>query len=313
MRCLTTEPALIINPNGPWETTMRDTIKVRSWPAIGFGAFFAAVTTYVLFDDVLHGAPITTAHVLTAAALVGAIASGAFAWPALKSMATFMPGVLLSVLFVATTGYIVISSGARNAETAANKSAAILSANAAREHEMKLRGQAEAMKAEAERNLAAECKSGDGKRCRGIQATINVYVAAIAGHDAKLAKLPEPKVANGYAHAAKVFRSWGIPATAEWLELNVPFLVVLITELGTVAFMHLGIGHARRPKPRVIDIPSVDVEPDPPGTREQAISWIKAYEAKHGHKPKLKEIQQKFPVGGRELPKTTAHRYRAAC
>lgn len=287
---------------------MLDTIKVRSWTAIFCGAILAAVTAYVLFEDVLlHGAKFTTAHVLTGAALFSAIASGAFAWPALRSASTFIPGVMLAVLLVATTGYIVIASGARNAEVAANKSAAIVMANAAREHELKLRGQAEAMKAEAERNLASECKSGDGKRCRGIQATINVYTAAIAGHDAKLAKLPAPQVANGYAHAAEVFRSWGIPASERWLTLNVPFLTVLITELGTVAFLHLGLGHARRRKPVVAELPSVDVEPDPPGTKEQAQAWIKAYTARHGHPPKLREIQETFQV-----PKTTAHRYRAA-
>lgn len=227
---------------------MRTTTTIRSWGAICLGTFFALVTGYVLFEDVAHGATITTNHVLSLAALVAAISAGHMAAPAIRSGA-IIPGLMLVVLFLASTGYVVVSSGARNAETANNKTAAVETANATRAHELKLRGQAEAMLGEAQKNLAAECKSGRGRRCEGIQATINVYTAAIVGHDARLAKLPSPKVANGYAHATKVLNSWGLSVTADWIELNMPFVIVLIAELGTIAFLHLGFGHQTRPVP----------------------------------------------------------------
>ena len=285
---------------------MQTRSTIRSWPAIGLGLFFAGVTGAVLFDDVIRGAPLSVSHLMSLAALVAAIASGHMAWPALRSGAV-IPGLMLAVLAVSSTAYVVISSGARNAEQAGNKTAAIQAANAVRERELGQLAKAEAMYAEASRNLARECATGNGAKCRGTRATVEVYEAAIKGHTATLASLPAPKVASGYAHTARVLASWGLSVTAEWLELNMPFLIVLIAELGTIAFLHLGIGHARKPRPRVVEIPSVDVEPDPPGTRETAIDWIKAYEAKHGHKPKLKEIQATF-----NLPKTTAHRYRLA-
>jgi hypothetical protein len=280
---------------------------IRSWPAIGLGLFFAGVTGAVLFDDVLRGAPLGVSHLMSLAALVAAISAGHMSWPAIRSGA-IVPGAMLAILAVSSTAYVVISSGARNAEQAGNKTAAIQAANAVRERELGQLAKAEAMHAEASKLLTKECASGNGTKCRGVRATVEVYEAAIRGHQSTLASLPAPKVANGYAHTARVLNSWGLAVTDEWLSLNMPFVIVLIAELGTIAFLHLGIGHARRPKPRVVEIPSVDVEPDPPGTREQAISWIKAYEAKHGHPPKLREIQETF-----HLPKTTAHRYRAAC
>ena len=70
----------------------KTTTTIRSYPAIGLGAFFAGVTGYVLFEDVIHGASITTGHVQTLAALVGAIAAGHMAWPAIRNRETVIQG-----------------------------------------------------------------------------------------------------------------------------------------------------------------------------------------------------------------------------
>ena len=53
--------------------TFRTTIQ--SWRALAFAGVILAGTCYVLFQDVIEGAPITVGHVLTALAL--AIATGA--------------------------------------------------------------------------------------------------------------------------------------------------------------------------------------------------------------------------------------------
>lgn len=281
---------------------MKHTTTIRSWPAIGLGAFFAAVTGAVLFSDVLSGATITTSHIMALAALVAAIASGHMAGPAIRSGA-IIPGAMLAVLFLGSTGYVVVSSGARNAEQAGNKAAAIQAANAVRERELSQLAKAEAMLAEAQRKMASECASGNGTRCRGTRATVEVYDAAIKGHLATLATLPAPKVASGYAHAAKVLQSWGMAVTDEWLSLNMPFVVVLIAELGCISFLHLGLGHKKRPSPPQPKFRPEDLDPEP--TREDVvIDWVRAFREANGRPPRIPELQSKFP----DVPKTTAWR-----
>jgi hypothetical protein len=95
------------------------------------GLFFAGVTGYVLFKDVLDGAEVTTNHVLSLAALVAALASRHMALPQLKAGRMFW-ALFLGVLFVGSTSYIVVMSGARNAKTAATEAVAIAQNNADR-------------------------------------------------------------------------------------------------------------------------------------------------------------------------------------
>jgi hypothetical protein len=283
---------------------MAHTTFIRSWPAIGLGAFFGGVTGFVLFEDVLHGASINTGHVQTLAALVGAIAAGHMAWPAIKSRETIIQGLMLAVLSVGALAYVCVTSGARNAETSGNKAATITAANAARSREEGQLARAAGMLAEAQNTLDAKCVKGKANKgtCDGIRTTINVYTAAIKGHSAELAKLPAPKV-NGYAHAAKVLASWGVAVTDEWLSLNMPFLVVLISELGCVAFLHLGLGHKAKPKPVEPEFNDSDLAPLPVET-DNVLSFCRAFKAANGRRPTIREVQSKFP----ECPRTTAHR-----
>ena len=281
---------------------MAHTTFIRSWPAIGLGVFFAGVTGFVLFEDVLHGAAINTGHVQTAAALVGAIAAGHMAWPAIKSRETIIQGLMLAVLSVGALAYVCVTSGARNAETAGNKLLTITAANDVRSREIAQLAKAEAMLAEAQRLMATECASGRGTRCRGVMATVDVYAAAIKGHNATLASLPAPKV-NGYAHAAKVIASWGVAVTDEWLSLNMPFLVVLISELGCVAFLHLGLGHRPAPKPIEPEWKDADLAPLP-AEPDNVVSFAKAFRAANGRDATIAEMQSKFP----HLARTTAWR-----
>lgn len=279
---------------------------IRSWPAIILGAFFASVTAYVLFDDVIHGQPFTISHLQSLAALVAAFASGLMAWPAITNRQTIVQGLMLVVLAVASTGYVVVSSGARNAEVAGNKLAEITAGNATRAREEAQLAKAEAMLAEAQGKMAAECASGRGTRCRGTMATVEVYQAAIKGHMATLAGLPAPKV-NGHAHAAKVLASWGLNVTEEWLALNLPFVVVLISELGAIAFAHLGIGHKPAPKPVEPEFKDEDLMPLPE-KEDNVLPFVRAFKAANGRKPTIPELQSKFPG----MARTTLWRRAAA-
>lgn len=226
----------------------RRPMQLRPVP-LALGIFFALVTGFVLFDDVRHGAEITTSHVLSLAALVAALASGHWAWPQLRAGA-IVPGLMLTVLFLGATSYVVISSGARNAEVAQAKAALAVDINAKRAHETAKMAAAETMLARAQIEHASECRTGRGKRCDGIAATVAVYAAAVKGHQATLAELgPERKPDGGFAHAGQVlaalpFVTADASDISARLTLLLPFLVVLISELGTITFMHIGIGNA---------------------------------------------------------------------
>lgn len=222
---------------------MHDHKPASPLPATLLAAFFAIVTSYVLFADVAHGAPVTTAHALSLAALVAAIASGHYAWPQLRS-GNLVTGAMLSILFVAATAYVVVTSGARNGETAQAKIDRASEIHAARARELEPMARAQAMLDTARAKLPADCKGGEGRDCKGTKATIAVYEAAIKGHKAALAELGAPVTVTGYTHAARVLAAIpGITATQDAiearLELVVPFLAVLISELGTIAFAHL--------------------------------------------------------------------------
>lgn len=297
---------------------MKTHTVIRSPAAIALGLFFAGVTAYVLFSDVVRGAPITTGHVLALAAIVAAIASGHMAWPALRAGA-IVSGLMLMVLCLGATGYVVVSSGARNAEQAGNKAAAIEAANKTRAHEEKLLAEAEAMLADAQAAMARECASGRGKRCQGREATVNVYEAAIKGHKATLGKLAPPMAPGGYQHAAKVLASWGLTVTEDWLALNMPFVTVLIAELGTIAFLHLGLGHVRHQAPTAAPQPAPT---KPPGKRAprtttasngrrgrkpdpKVVDFLARFQERNGRAPTGSEIMHHLP----EVPRSTAYDY----
>jgi hypothetical protein len=238
---------------------------IRHPGAIALGLFFAGVTCFVVFKDVLDGAAVTTQHVLSLAAIVAAIGSGHMALPELKS-GRVVSAAFLGVLFLASTGYVVISSGARNAETAATKAAVIAQANADRarvEAERarltKLRNDAQGMLAKEQAEYAARCedkKKAKASNWPNIKRSVDMYTGSVRGHADVLAELPTVKatapVDAGYAHAAEVIAAVpGMAAPAAEIErrikLLMPFVVVLIAELGTIAFLNVGLGHVHKP------------------------------------------------------------------
>lgn len=241
---------------------VQDRQRLRPAP-LALGTFLALVTASVLFDDVRHGAEITTSHALALAALVAALASGHMAWPQLRAW-RIAPGLALALLFAASTLYVVVSSGTRNAETAATRQLAAADAQRQRDDITRMRREAETILAACTPGtprehlgircglrdaMTAECGSGKGSRCTGRTYSVTTYEAAIAGYDAQLARLGPPPAPSGYAHAARVFAALpGITAApddiAQRLALLLPFLAVLICELGTLVFLHLGLGHA---------------------------------------------------------------------
>lgn len=298
---------------------MHTRTTVRSWGAMLLGIGMAGFTGYVLFEDVLHGAAITTSHVTSAATMVATIAAGHLLWPQLRG-GNVIAALGLALVFLGGTTYVVTMSGARNAETAAAKMSVAASVNAERSRLVKLRDKAEAMLDEANARLAKECASGKGKKCDGIQATIDVYEAAIKGHDAELRAVGPEKPGNVYAHAAKVFAAIpGVTAKAEEiegrLELLMPYVLVTVVEVATLTFLGIAFGHRPATAPEKVARSVTPLRKPPSGnpggprgrkpgrpSDDRVIDFVDRFRTKHGRPPTGSEIRSEFP----QLPKSTA-------
>jgi hypothetical protein len=304
---------------------MHCTTTIRSPGAIALGLFFTGVTGYVLFKDVIDGAPVSTQHVLSLAAIVAALASGHMALPELKA-GRVVSAAFMAVLFVAATGYVVVSSGARNAETTAAKAAVIAQANADRamlEHD---RTKATDMLDEEMAAVKCLCdgasdgnrkcpKAGNGSLCRAARASVETYTNAVAGIDARLSKLPATQREDaGYAHAAEVIAAVpGVSASPAEIErrlkLLMPFVVVLISELGTLAFLHMGLGHRKvaavSVKTAPASAPVVVTEATAPQQPQSAFGVPELAAS-----PELPKPSPELPSPGPELPPKTRKKRR---
>lgn len=308
---------------------MTTVTTIRSRPAMLLAGVFLAGTSFVLFNDLLFdGAKPTTGHVLTALALIAATAAGhqiVTAWRGGRY--GLMLG--LAILTAASLAYVATMSGARNAEQAAHKAERIDGNNKGRAEILAERVRAQDMLDKARADIARECASGEGPKCRGRRATEAVYSAAVAGHDARLQALPAPQTANaGYKAAAEaiVLLPWFSDRKAADVEraliVLLPWLAVLIAELGTIVFLSSALGHSHmepsaEPRGTVSEPAERSMEPDNdpgPGSprrqrnRGEVIDWIRVQRARSGRNPTLSEISSAFGY----IPKTTCHRIRRA-
>jgi|GEM_PF-5975956 len=289
---------------------MTHTNIIRSWPAIALGTTFAAGTTYVLTEDLWHGARFTTAHLMTVLAIVGTIAAAHGAWPRLLRGEVLAAGAL-GLIFLGGTFVIVTSSAGRNAEVQQSKNTAVRQRNVERAD---MDGQvAEARKVlrTTEDARAKECGSGKGPRCEGWKSTVEAHVSHVALIEARRQMMGGVERENaGYAHAAAVYGAMlgSEPASVErTLTLLMPFALVLICEFGTIVFLGLGIGHGVGPTggqrvPQLPEVPEV-VEDEP-----NVVQWAQAFEAKNKRSPRLPELQAAFP----SMSRTTLWRRTAA-
>lgn len=224
--------------------------------AIAAGGVFLAGTLGILFEDViLKGAPLALKHGLTLAILAGTIMVGHLANSA-RAGRHWASAVASSGVFVIGTVLVVLSSvGRQTADTI--QTTAQIEADAGRRVSItQTRNRAVTMLERAQADLASECKTGDGKACRGIKATIEVYKAAVAGHDADLAKLGPVQVSNAEAEQlAEIMATlFGID------KAKVKAGAVLLTPFATALFLEFGVivsfGFAFRHRP-VASVPTV--------------------------------------------------------
>ena len=230
--------------------TIQSHTTIRSWRALIFAGVILAGTCYVLFQDVLNGAPITTGHVLTALALLIATGAGHQIAPTFKA-GRYPLTLSMIILAIGAVTYIGIMSGARNAESISAKAERIEGRNAERERITSLREKAQAMLDAALKEVADKCRGGVGKNCKGATATRDVYEAAVKGHNADLARLGAPQTANaGYKAAAEAivllpwFADRSVADVERTLIVLLPWLAVLLAELSVPTFLSLALGHS---------------------------------------------------------------------
>lgn len=228
--------------------------------AIAAFVFCITTTLAILLGDVLNG---TTAFalkhwmaitVLMCAVLFGHIAKKVSFWD-LKKYGFWL-------LFWASTALVAYSSIGRQSETMT------ISATQA-EQDMELRRAAKAeiasnkaMLSDAGAKLGKECASGAGKRCAGIERTIAVYTAAIAGNQAILDKLgPAKPVAANADKTAEVLALFGydpkrVKAMAVLFE---PIAYFAVLEYGSILTLSLALGGGKRNSRKGVCSPAADV------------------------------------------------------
>ncbi len=269
------------------------TTQIRPW-LLGLGCLFAVVTTLTILKDVvIDGADWNLTHLQAVAAMVAAIAAGHLFVPALLEKR--LAGALgLGLVFIAATGYIVVSAGARNAETAGVKAMEITKRNAERSaaREVLAKAEADTLAAEqaareAVKAAAAECATGKGTLCRGKEATREAakddLAAAKSSESLALGKLlalgPDENPYEGYHHAARTFEAIGIGSTAVTeakLELLMPFALVLISELATLIFFGLAFGHVRTGPVAVTQTSDTSGQSDYPAASDAELANVRA-------------------------------------
>jgi hypothetical protein len=304
---------------------MNTTIEGRGL-AIVAGALFALGTLGILLEDViLHAAPFTLKHAITVIVVAGTIMVG---HQVHKAWHSNLKGSALGfgVLFLVGTLLTVYSSVGRQAEHTMVASAEVEAADRARTRATKGLTEAETMLADSQRELARECKSGKGRKCEGIAATVAVYTAAAKGYAAELEKLGPAKVATPEAkragELAAVFGANPTKVEAAMI-LVIPFLTTLFLELGSIICLGYGFRPVRKAPVNDNAQTSFSFEPLPPAKQlppldktlpalkgENVVDWSKRYFAKHGEWPKLNQIEAAFAeqIEAGEFSRSTAYR-----
>lgn len=255
--------------------------RLERFTATGAALLFTGVTGYVLLEDVFKGGSVTPSHLLTGIAILGSILGGLWGFRVLQAGQRYL-GFLLLLLTISATAYVGISAAARNASGIQTK----IDLKQSLVHDVaKLRADHDRLKLD----VAQECKKV-GTQCQAKTKLLETAWDAVLKAEARRDALGP---VTDYSNAAKTFSAFtGLQSEAvdRWLTLVMPFLLVLVSELGTICFWHLAITHG-----------SSTVEPRP---EPNVIEWVSEFQKRHNRKPQLPELQQAFP----EIPRTTLWR-----
>jgi len=227
---------------------MKFHITVRSWWLLAFSLVLAAGAVYVIvLDDWRHGAELSADHGMFFLLFTAALLAGLFigpAWSAGKYLASLVL-VLVTItatLLLAAESAGRVAKGGFAAEALATKDAGQLKGALSDLEE------ARAALATANKNFAAQCASGEGPRCKGLKATVDVSKSQFYEAQVRVDNLKPPAVANG---TAAYFAAWGkvlgSPNAEAWGQayvLSAPLGKVVTFDIAILALLHLALGVA---------------------------------------------------------------------
>jgi hypothetical protein len=156
--------------------------------------------------------------------------------------------------------------------------------------------------ATAEAEATAECRSGNGPRCAGLEKRATEARERLAKARSELTKLG--------ARTAEDPAAQRIAAVLHVSEAQIgmvqPLLLPVWLELSGLVLLTYGLSSARREAP--IEKPKRKARkqkraPRKPAAQDGVTDWVAAYTQKHGHAPKVADVRQAFGVS-----KTTAWR-----
>lgn len=269
------------------------TMEVRALAIIA-GLVFLSGTLAILFEDVIHGAPFALKHLLTLTILAGTIMAGHLMAEAMRQWRTWFAAVGFLLVFLSGTALVVYSSVGRQAAATTQVTATAEELNDRRTQISQSRVKAQGMLDQALVNYGKQCATGKGERCDGIKATIDVYQAAIKGHDAELKEIgwsrPVNPEAEQFAEIAAVVL--GLDATAKSkikaaALLVVPLLITLFLEFGTIQSFGYAFRRVSQRLPAPLRVPApaqplpVAFEPvargggEGPATKAEALDDLK--------------------------------------
>lgn len=253
--------------------------------AIALGTLCAALAGAVLAESAWRTG-LTIDHALSIGALVITIAAGHMAVAQLRGWHV-LRAAGLALVFLGGVTYTIVGTAGRTAEHQQQATAIVeehgrtrTRLEVERTRAEKLRSEAEAMLGEVRRQHARECAGGAGKRCTGLQQSINVYEAALKGHatdlvriDGTLSGLGTRPPANGklvaFAELLEAVAGVDKARTIQRLTVAWPYVLPLLLEIGSIVFWTIGLGHGPAPASRTVRSRAVTAEVRTPGPSDR--------------------------------------------
>lgn len=205
------------------------------------GIALAGVTGYTLLEQVFLGretfGPGHAMTLATMAALLGGL-------HAIDGKSKGKDFVLAAFSFLCAS-YLIIAAGARNAE---NKDGPLRDIEY-RRHQLEQQIQSARVELTSAREARqAECKSGEGPKCRTARDTEAQQASVFARLTTQLAEMPAPKSsADSYHSVAMLLRPEDPTKVQNYLALAMPYLQVVLCELGAALFLFQGLSKRHPP------------------------------------------------------------------
>lgn len=285
VRCWKHPPSLDLNPALPRIKAMHHHTTRPQWVARACTiALWAVGSAYLVVNDktadpvVIYSAPVVWAVVICL--------------PILATYARrdrqWIAAALLWVAALAGCAYTLQATIGRQAESRDVRVGDATETNNTR------------LRIERERDAAqtmldtARAKCGQGKICHAsTKETIAVYEGAVAGHEARLAKLGTKAPDAGERRIARLLEIVSGANVSELVEIITPIMFGLVLELATFAAAMFGW------HPRKVSTTPTLAQPLPPGKRAPLPANVVAFRPKH---PVIEALERAGrPVNNREL------------